>query len=306
MKLQQLRYLVAVAEEGSLLKASRRIGVAQPALTQQLKALEDSLETKLLHRSSRGTRTTQSGSVMVDHARTILEQVSLARRDVQEQRDTVTGELSIMIASAVAEMILPRFLKQMSVEYPHVSLRVSAQDSGTVQSALEDSRVDLGVLPEHDNLKGINSRHLLTEPMVLVTSADADAGMPSEPISFGKAARMPLIVVERNNPLRLELERLASKHRVSLNVASESNSLLMIRSYVESGAANCILPHCSVAEKARLGAVRTRPIVKPKIFQRYLVAWPKSRPLVRAAEIAVQLLQREFRNDEADLPARQT
>ena len=294
MKLQQLRYLVAVAEEGSLLQASRRVGVAQPALSQQLKALEDSVQTKLLHRTSRGTRVTKSGAVMVEHAKAILERAAIATRDVQEQRDTVTGEISLMVASAVAELIVPRFLKQMSREYPDVALRVSSQDSGAVQSALENARVDLGVLPDHDRLKSVNSRHLLTEPMVFVSAADGGSSAVREPISFSKAVRNPLITVEKGHPMRIELERLAAKHRVSLNVAAESNSLLMIRSYVESGLASCILPRCSVAEKERVGVLRTRSIVRPNITQRYLVAWPKSRPLVRAGEVSAELLRREF------------
>ena len=294
MKLQQLRYLVAVAEEGSLLKASRRIGVAQPALTQQLSALEASLETKLLHRSARGTRLTQSGSVMVEHAKAILERAAVAVRDVQEQRDIVTGEISLVVANAVAEMIVPRLLKRMAAEYPLVSLRISAQDSGSVQSALENARIDLGVLPEHDHLKSVNSQPLLSEPMVFVTSAGSRNGGTSEPITFAKAVQSPLIVVEKSNPLRQELEQIAARNRIVLNVAAESNSLLMMRSYVESGAANCILPRCAVAEKVRVGALQIRSIVKPRIAQHYLVAWPKSRPLVRAGAVSVDVLRREF------------
>ena len=130
--------------------------------------------------------------------------------------------------------------------------------------------------------------------MVFVSAADSEPVATREPIQFREAAKSPLIVVERSNPLRHELEALATRHRVGLNVKAESNSLLMIRSLVESGAANCILPRCSVAEKAKVGALRTRPIVEPDLSQRYLVAWPKSRPLIRAARVAVDLLQREF------------
>ena len=135
MKLHQLRYLVAVAEEGSLLKAARKIGIAQPALTQQLSALEATVDTKLLHRSSRGTRLTQGGRILVEHARTILEMVAVAQRDVQEQKNEVTGEISLAVASAVAELVVPPLLKGLAAAYPRVGLRINATDSGSVHSS---------------------------------------------------------------------------------------------------------------------------------------------------------------------------
>lgn len=200
-----------VTQEDSMLKASRYVGVAQPALTQQLKALEGSIEAKLLHRTSRDTRVTKAAAAMVERAKAILEHTALAKRDVHKQRDTVTGEISLMVASAVAEMILPRFLKMMSQEYPDVALRVSSRDSGEVRSALENARDGLGVLPEHDQLKSVNTRHLLTEPMVFVSATDSSSTATSSPITFRKAVADPLIAIEENQPLRLELERLAEK-----------------------------------------------------------------------------------------------
>ena len=136
--------------------------------------------------------------------------------------------------------------------------------------------------------------------MVFVSASDGGTSYAQAPISFSKAVKNPLITVEKGHPLRIELERLAAKHRVSLNVGAESNSLLMIRSYVESGLANCILPRCSVAEKEKVGVLRTCSIVKPNITQRYLVAWPKSRPLIRAGEVSAELLEREFETSYGD------
>lgn len=274
-----------------MLKAARRIGIAQPALTQQLAALEGTLETKLLHRSSRGTKLTQGGRILVEHARSILEMVSVAQRDVQEQQNEVSGEISLAVANAVAEGIVPSVLKRLSIAYPRVRLRINATDSGSVQTALENARVDLGILPDHANLKSVNSRPLFKQPLCFVSSTSDSVRKPKSTIPFQEAANQPLVVVERTNPLRQELDRLARQNDVTLNVLAESNSLVMIRSYVESGSANSILPQSSIVDKVKLGTLYARKIIEPQINQLYLVAWPKTRPLVRAGEVVVDELQ---------------
>lgn len=293
MKLQQLRYLIAVAEEGSMLRAARRVGIAQPALTQQLTALEISLGAKLLHRSSRGTRLTRNGRIMLDHARAIMEQVSAARKDIFQERDTVAGEVSLIVASAIAEAIVPGLLKHLRAAFPLVTLRIHATDSGAVETALRNARVDVGILPSHENLKGINSKALREEPLCLVSapSDDAQCTEVADSIAFRDATNGPLILVEKDNPLRGVLERLATERKTALDVQIETNSLLMIRSYVESGAVRAILPACAVAEKVRLGGLRSQRIVDPAIKQLYLVAWPKTRPLSKAGEVVVENLR---------------
>lgn len=292
MKLQQLRYLIAVAEEGSLVRAARRVGVAQPALTQQLKALEDSLKTKLLRRTTRGTVLTRGGEVMLQHARAILEQVSAAQKDVQEQTETVSGQVSLVVPNAIAETIVPELLRRAMTDYPQVSLRIQSSDSVSVRIALENARADVGIVPDNSALTSVNAKPLWNERMYLVAAADAalpQAG-PNGVMRFRDAASYPQVVVERSNPLRRKLDDIAEEIGATLNIFAESNSLLMIRSYVESGIANAILPRSTFSDKLTLGAVQAHRIVEPEIVQSYIVAWPKTRPLTRAGEAIVQIL----------------
>ena len=292
MKLQQLRYLIAVAEEGSMLRAARRVGIAQPAMAQQLTALENSLGARLLRRSPRGTHLTRSGLIMLEHARAIIEQVSAARQDVLDEHGTIAGEVSLTIASAISEAVVPGLIKRIRTEFPSVVLRIQSADSGTVETALQNARVDMGVLPHHDKLTGVNSKPFREEPLCLV-SVPAEGcrhGATDSAIAFRDAIDGPLVLVEKGNPLRGALELLAHNIGATLDVQIETNSLLMIRSYVESGAVRSILPHCAVAEKVQLGALTSQRIADPSITQTYLVAWPKTRPLSRAGEAVVKTL----------------
>ncbi len=275
-----------------MLRAARRVGIAQPALAQQLTALEAGLGAKLLRRGPRGTRLTRGGKIMVDHARAIVEQVSAAKQDVLEEHDTVAGEVSLVIASAISEAVVPQLVKRIRTDFPSVILRIQAADSGTVETALQNARVDMGVLPHHDKLTGVNSKPFREEPLCLVSAPTEGGGSDAThaDIAFRNAIDGPLVLVEKNNPLRGALELLAHNIGVTLDVQIETNSLLMIRSYVESGAVSSILPYCAVAEKVQLGALRSQQITDPSISQTYLVAWPKTRPLSRAGEAVVETL----------------
>ena len=127
--------------------------------------------------------------------------------------------------------------------------------------------------------------------MCIVGSKPQNGRQLKKTVPFREVAGQPLVVVEKSNPLRQELDRLAKQHDITLNVYAESNSLVMIRSYVESGSANSILPHSAVADKVQLGTFFARKIVEPQITQLYLVAWSKTRPLIRAGEVVIGELQ---------------
>lgn len=102
MELRHLRYFVAAAEAGSLLKASARLHVAQPALGQQITALEHHLGVPLFHRPSRGLALTEAGTLFLDHARLILADVERARLAVQEAFLVPQGEVSLGLTHTIA------------------------------------------------------------------------------------------------------------------------------------------------------------------------------------------------------------
>jgi len=291
MKLTQLKYVSAVAREGSLSNAARSLGMAQPALSQQIKALEEELNAQLFFRTPRGTELTSSGRILVEHARSILDQVEMVQHDIELNGQQVAGETSLVIAHAIAGYILPTLLSRLHQYYPLVQLRVTPASSVDVQVALENSRIDLGVLPDRDALSKVNAKQVLKQPLYFIRSAEQSADESDNPeISLAAAANHPLVMTRRNQPFREQLETLARTRGVQLDARYESNSVLMITSYVESGLASSVLPWCAIAERVALGKVTAQRICDPAIEQTYIVAWPKSRPLNRPSTVVRDIL----------------
>jgi len=280
MKLIQLSYVSAVAKEGSFSGAARALGVAQPALSQQIGLLEQELESTLFMRSQSGAKPTQSGSILIEHAQRILEQVELARHDTLTNGHEPSGEVSLIMANAISAVVLPHLVSAVANQYPKITLRVQSDNSSQVQLALENGRNDLFILPERSTLKKANTQPFIDQNLYFISKPDTP---PKEnavrSIALNKCVSSPLAVVRVGQPFRQQLEQTAESHGLSLNVRYQTNSLQMIRSYVESGLACSILPWCAIEEKVMLGKIRARLIKKPVITQAYIVAWPKNRPL---------------------------
>lgn len=284
MKLIQLEYLLSVAQEGSFSAGAAALSIAQPAISQQVKLLEDELGTQLFHRTQKGTTLTEAGSILRDHAIRVLERVELARNDVMSTANEVAGEVTLHINNAMASQLLPPLVKALNKNYPGIVLKVTPLRSHQVRLSLEKGRVDLGVLPEHEKLTKVNAKHLKQEPLYFLCNpgheATADSG---QPISLRDALSYPMVSTHTDQPFRQFIEDTIKAEGLSHNVHFETNELIMIFSHVASGHACSILPKCAIEERERLGTVVARRIIDPEIKQSYLVVWPKSVPLTVAS-----------------------
>src|SRR5690606_41141063 len=141
MELRQLRYFVAASEAGSLLKASGRLHVAQPALGQQITALEDELGTRLLERSSRGVSLTEAGKIFLEHARLVLADAERARLAVQQSAADPRGEVSLGLTTTVALAATMPILSACRSRLPQVRLKVVEAYSGFLRERLQAGRL---------------------------------------------------------------------------------------------------------------------------------------------------------------------
>src|SRR5579862_9283946 len=143
MELRHLRYFVAVAEEGHITRAAERLGIQQPPLSQQIRALEAELQVQLLRRKPRGVELTQAGEAFHAEARAILQQVE---RAVAAARRTGSGEAGHIglgfTSSASFHPFVPRIIREFRAAYPLVALKLEESGTGELVDALVDERLD--------------------------------------------------------------------------------------------------------------------------------------------------------------------
>jgi DNA-binding transcriptional LysR family regulator len=148
MKLQQLRDIVAIAEQGSLRGAARRLGTVQPTLTRSLSELERELGAPLFQRRSKGMMVTPLGETFVRRATSILNDVRRAKEEFEQLRGNAVGLVTIGLSIAAHLLLLPKTLQQFRQRYPKVRLRIIEGFYPTLESGLKEGDVDFYIGPD--------------------------------------------------------------------------------------------------------------------------------------------------------------
>ena len=289
MELRQLRYFVGISEAGSLLKAAARLHIAQPALGQQMAALEQELGTKLFDRSSRGMTLTEAGKTFLEHARLVLADVERARSAVRESAAVPSGDVAIGLPTTVAQAATVPILKACRERLPQVHLKLVEAYSGFVHEWLLSGRLDLALLFGDQAEPALAKRPLLDDRLAFISSArEGDAG--AEPTTLAALSQWPLVLPGREHGLRRLIDEACAREGLTLEVIAEIESLPNVKRAVEAGLGHTILPLGAVAEEVAAGRLSAAPIEHPSIPRRVVIATNMARPTTPAAAAVVELV----------------
>lgn len=200
MDLRHLRYFVAVAEEGHVTRAAERLGIQQPPLSQQIKALEAELEVQLFRRKPRGVELTEAGESLLEDARRILAEVEGA---LARARHTARGELGRLAvgftASSPFHPFVTRLLRDFRSAHPRVTVTLEEMGSSELVAAVQAERLDVAFIrPAIPPAEGVALYTLLEEPMVAALPAGHRlATAARRPLSLAALAAEPFILYRR-------------------------------------------------------------------------------------------------------------
>ena len=180
MEIHQLRYFVAVADEGNFSRAAAKVRVAQPSLSQQIRKLEAEIGQRLFDRLPRSVVLTEAGRCFIDYARQILASIRDARRCVDELKDAATGKLAVGAIPTIAPYVLPELVRKFHKDYPEVTLELVEDVTDGIIRRRGKGRARCGVgvhLPASPSLRRESLGH---EPLLaLVPKADPLANADS-------------------------------------------------------------------------------------------------------------------------------
>jgi len=186
MELRHLRYFVAVAEELHFTRAAERLGIKQPPLSLQIRQLEREIGTSLLRRETRGVKLTETGALLLDEARRILDQVERTRAGVQSRARGETGHIHLGFAGATyVHRLVPGIIRAYRERYPGVVLSPEQSNTARLIAALQSGEIDVAfVRPPIIGGEGITLDLLIDEPMMIVLPAwHPHAGDRSMPLA---------------------------------------------------------------------------------------------------------------------------
>jgi DNA-binding transcriptional LysR family regulator len=243
VELRQLKYFIAIVEAGSFSKAAIQSNVVQSALSQQIAALETELAAPLLVRSARGVSPTMVGELFYQHAQHLLRQVEHAKSVIRRCDNQPNGPVSIGIPTSTAATLSVPLIEACLERYPGIQLHIMEGLSRQIHQALNNATIDMAVKFSGQSMHGFKARRLLTEELFVVTGTGGitpDRGI--ETISLDTLRDMRLLLPERGNGLRDQVEKLLASIGISVNPLVELGSLTTIIEATEKGIGATILP----------------------------------------------------------------
>ncbi|WP_312299339.1 LysR family transcriptional regulator [Stutzerimonas nitrititolerans] len=291
MNLKQLRYFVRIAECGSLSKAADELGIAQPALSQQLRALEDELGVELVTRHSRGIAPNDLGTMLLSHFSTILNEIDRTALLVQDLTRNPAGEVKLGVTTTAARALTAPLVAKVHETYPGITLHVVEAMSGSLSQSLQRGSLDLSILYEPKLLEldeGFDLMPMLTEDLFLI-SKNKGIVKNKKTIPFSMLEELQLVLPCYPNVLTKLLYDLAAKRDVKLNVKFEIDSLSSIIELVNADFCT-VLPLICLGREIEEGRVTATPITDPRVNWSVHVAAARKGVRLRAVRAVHKLL----------------
>ncbi|PBC70852.1 DNA-binding transcriptional LysR family regulator [Streptomyces sp. TLI_235] len=254
MQLRQLRYFTAVAELGNFTRAAERLHVAQPSLSQQIKALERELGAELLHRSRGATTPTDAGQALLPLARRILADTDSARLAVQETVQLRRGRVRLGAPPSLCVSLLPDVLGAFRARFPGVDLQISEGGSGDLVAALDAGELDLALIVSSSpggTLAGLDVTPLLHEDLVLVSAEP----LPQQAVPVGELRERPLVMFREGYALRDATLAACREAGFEPHFAVEGGEMDAVLGFVRAGLGPAVVP-AMVAARSGLPTTR--------------------------------------------------
>lgn len=290
MELRILRYFLAVAREGSITHAARRLHISQPTLSKQLKDLEAELGKKLFVRSSFSVRLTEEGMLLHKRAEDILDMVDKTETEFKALGEIHGGDIRIGAAESDGIKYLARHIKELQTQYPRIRVHLYSGDRNDLAERLEQGLLDFAVLVESNDLSKYNHLPLPgadTWGVILRRDhplAKKEAATPEDLVGI------PLICPRQG--LQKELSDWFREKVDRLNIIATCN-LAYNGGILAREGLGCMLSFDKLVGTGPDSPLCFRPL-KPPLHSKLFLAWKKYAVFSPVAEVFLQEMQKEY------------
>ena len=292
--IKDMRAFFAIVEEGNISHAAQRLGIAQPALSRQMKHLEENLNVKLFERGSRRIRLTEAGQVLYNRVENILGMVDGTVREIKEIGSGTKGTVRIGTITTSGAMILPDLISEFRKIYPEVTFEIWEAEGARVIELLDSRLIEVAITrTKVDNL-AYELLVLPNEPLVMVMNSESVCGADDSSIKLEELKDQPLII-----PLRWKSNFVAACKKLDFEpqIICVSDSIVQDLLMVKMNLGAAMIP---VSSKRLLtdGDLIYKRIVEPEMTTHTVVAWRKNQTLSTACKNFIELFKKLFVKEE--------
>ncbi|MDO5948164.1 MULTISPECIES: LysR substrate-binding domain-containing protein [Burkholderia cepacia complex] len=294
MDLRQLRYFVKVVESGNVTRASAALHIAQPAVSQQIRNLENELGMLLLERSAQGVSPTAAGRTLHRHAIELLRQADRTRELLLQDAEMPQGKVSVGLPSSTSRVLAIPLARTIRARYPGITIELLEVPTADLYDLVVSGRVDLAVAADIVETPGMRVQRLLSEVLYLI--AWPEFTLTHEPVKLADLARMPMVLPSAPNTIRSRVEWALQESGLSCEILFEASSTALLFAAVIARLGVTILPwtaaHIELDEqKLKLARVDHR------LFTRDLSLCWRDTELLSNAALKVKIVMLELLNN---------
>ncbi|MBO0651489.1 MULTISPECIES: LysR family transcriptional regulator [Streptomyces] len=281
MQLQQLRYFATVAEARHFTRAAEALHVAQPSLSQQIRALERELGAELFHRARGNITLTDAGEALLPLARRILADTETAHREVQEVAQLRRGRVRLGAPPSLCASLVPDVLRTYHARFPGIELHVDEGGSQDLVRRLADGGLDLALIitPLGVGAPALVTTELLREDLVVVSAPSGPPPTRRGHIRVGELRDLPMVMFRRGYDLREITTAACRAAGFEPSFTVEGGEMDAVLGFVRAGLGLAVVPGMVAARSG----LRVTPFEDDRMRRTVAVAHRKDAPPPRAA-----------------------
>jgi LysR family hydrogen peroxide-inducible transcriptional activator len=293
MTLQELRYLVALADEGHFARAAERCHVGQPTLSTQLKKLEEFLGVALFERGKRHVLPTPLGEAIIAQARIVLEEAGKLRQLADHGQDPMRGPFRLGIIPTLGPYLLPHLLPMIHSTYPELRLLLREDLTRNLLARLRAGKLDALLLALPVSQHGLEVASLFEEPFMVALPVGHPLSGRRQ-IALDELHQHEVLLLEEGHCLREQALDICGTNRSDAGDEFKATGLETLRQMVAAGAGCTLLPALAAMPSAGLpmnAMIEIRPFAEPVPTRTIGVVWRRSFPRTQIVHNLEQLVQ---------------
>ncbi len=272
---RRLKVFHTVAKLLSFTKAAEAMHMTQPAVTFQVRQLEEYFNTRLFDRTHNKVNLTQAGERVAEYAERIFDLYTEMENSVRDLTGEISGALTIGASTTIAEYMLPALLGEFKNRYPEINLRLKVSNSEGIVSMVEHNVIDLGVVEAPVSNKNLIVEVCHDDQLVVVTPPDHELAKRGEKVNASDIARYPFVSREEGSGTRDVITQYLIDEKVALddmNFCLELGSPEAIKGAVEAGMGITIMSRSIIGKELKLKTLAALqldpPLSRPFSFVR--------------------------------------
>jgi DNA-binding transcriptional LysR family regulator len=289
MDFDHLITFVEIAKQGSFSRAGQKLFRSQPAVSAQIRQLEQEYGQKLFDRVGKSVQLTAAGEALLEYAGKLLTLRNESLRAVADQSSTPRGTLAVGANEATCLYVLPDIFADYNQRYPHVQISIYRNFSHKVVEKIEDGTVDVGIVTLPIKSPSLRVHSIFRDRIMLMTS-------PTNPLAKQKTVTTAEIaeqpqIFPKTGFMRQVLDKQFRPYRARLRISMELPSVGMIKRFVAAGLGVSLISESFVRDEVRAGKAKLIPVSDMDVWRELGLVYRRDRTLPRSAAAFVTLIR---------------